>query len=113
MLLAAILTALPAAAQQRGVPVDQVHAGSGLVALTEVPIRDSAPSGGALYIKGRQIGTLRSGEIITASKEQMVSTLLGNQKWIYISRSERQSTSSGWVLVGNTGTTSGNFAAQH
>ena len=110
--VALTLTGVPAA-QQGGAPVDQVHAGSSLVALAEVPVRDRAPAGGALYVKGQQIGALRSGEIITVSKEQMVSTLLGNQKWVYFARSENLSPSSGWVLVGNAGTTSGNFGVKH
>jgi hypothetical protein len=107
------LTAVPLAAQQGGVPVDQIHAGSSLVALAEVPVRDRAPGGGALYVKGQQTGTLRSGEIIGVDKEQIVSTLLGNQKWVYFSRAEKLSPSSGWVLVGNAGTTSGTFGEKH
>jgi hypothetical protein len=111
--VALTLTGVPVAAQQGGVPVDQVHAGSSLVSLVEVRVRDRVPGGGALYVKGQQIGALRSGEIIAVSNEQMVSTLLGNQKWVYFSRSEKPSPSSGWVLVGSAGTTSGNFAAKH
>ena len=111
--VALAFTGLPLAAQQGGVPVDQVHKGSLLVALTEVPVRDRVPGGGALYVKGQQTGTLRSGEIIVVDQEQMVPTLLGKQKWVYFSRSEKLSPSSGWVLVGNTGTTSGNFGAKH
>ncbi len=80
------LTAVPLAAQQGGIPVDQVHVGSSIVALADVPIRDHAPGGGAIYVKGEQTGTLRPGEIVTVSKEQIASTLLGNQKWVYFSR---------------------------
>jgi len=111
--LALTLTGVPLSARQGGVTVDQVHAGSSLIALAEVAVRDRTPGGGALYVKGQQTGTLRSGEIITVSKEQVVSTLLGNQKWVYFSRSENLSPSNGWVLVGNAGTTSGNFGAKH
>ena len=110
--LALTLTGVPLAAQQGGVPVDQVHAGSSLVVLAEVSIRDRAPARGPLYVRGQQTGALRPGEVITVSKEQMVSTLLGNQKWVYFSRSEKLSPSSGWVLVGNAGSASGNFGAK-
>lgn len=114
-LLAAALmvTEVSAAAQQNGVAVDQVHAGTSLVVLAGVPVRDRAPGGGAIYVRGQQTGTLRPGEVIDVGQEQMVSTMLGNQKWIYFSRSEKQSPSSGWVLVGNAGTMSGNFGAKH
>lgn len=107
--LALVLTAVPLPAQQDGVAVDQVHAGTTLVAMVDVPIRDRAPSGGALYIKGQQTGTLRRGEVISVSGEQMFATVLGNQKWIYFSRS---GSPSGWVLVGNAGATSGSFDAK-
>lgn len=107
------LTAVSLVAQQGGVPVDEVHAGSSLVALAEVPVHDRTPGGGALYVRGQQTGTLKSGEVIAVNQEQMVSTLLGNQKWVYFSRSEKLSPSSGWVLVGNAGSTSGNFGAKH
>lgn len=99
------------AAQQDGVRVDQVHAGSSLVALSDVPVRDRAPGGGALYVAGRQIGTLKPREIIAVNKEQTVRTVLGDQKWIYFSR--YGSLSSGWVLVGRAGTTSDNFGVKH
>lgn len=105
--LALVLTAVPLPAQQGGVAVDQVHAGTTLVAMVDVPIRDRIPSGRALYIKGQQTGTLRRGEVISVSGEQMFATVLGNQKWIYFSRA---GSPSGWVLVGNAGTTSGAFA---
>jgi hypothetical protein len=105
--LALGLTAAPLPGQQDGVAVDQVHAGTTLVAMVDVPIRDCAPSGGALYIKGQQTGTLRRGEVISVSGEQMFATVLGNQKWIYFSRA---GSPSGWVLVGNARTTSGAFS---
>jgi hypothetical protein len=107
VLLVSFLTALPASAQPGGVAVDEVHAGSSLVALVEVPVRDSIPGGGAVYVKGQQTGTLKPGEVIPVSKEGSVSTLLGTQKWVYFSLPGR---SSGWVLVGNAGTTSTRFA---
>ena len=106
--LALMLSAVPVLAQQ-GVDVNQVHAGTTLVAIVDVPIRDRAPSGGALYIKGQQTGTLKRGEVISVSGEQMFPTVLGNQKWIYFSRS---GSPSGWVLVGNAGATSGSFDAK-
>jgi len=106
------LTAIPLAAQQGGIPVDQVHVGSSLVALKLVPVRDHAPGGGVFYAKGEQTGTLRPGESVTVSREQTVSTVLGNQKWVYFS-GEKLSPASGWVLVGNAGTTSANFGAKH
>jgi hypothetical protein len=109
--LALTLTIVPLSAQQRGIAVDQVRAGSTLVATTDVPVRAQAPSGGALYIKGQQTGALRNGDVITVDRQQMVATVLGNQKWVYFSRSG--SPSNGWVLVGNAGTTSGNFGAKH
>jgi hypothetical protein len=102
-----------AAAQQNGVAVDQVHAGTSLVVLAGVPVRDHAPAGGAVYVRGQQTGTLRSGEVIDVGQEQMVSTVLGNQKWIYFSRSGKQSPSSGWVMVGKAGAMSDNFGAKH
>lgn len=111
VVLSMALTGALLAAQQGAVPVDQVHVGSSLVALGEVPIRDGAPGRGVVYVKGQQTGTLRSGEIITVTTERMVSTLLGNQKWVYFSRFKSLSPSSGWVLVGNAGTMSGSFAA--
>ena len=103
---------LPLAAQQ-GVPVDQVHAGSTLVARSEVVVRDNPPSGGALYVLGQQTGTLRTGEVVAVTREQIVSTLLGNQKWVYFSRSEKLSPSRGWVLIGNTGSTSAYFGVRN
>ncbi|HEY7616286.1 MAG TPA: hypothetical protein VH744_05745, partial [Terriglobales bacterium] len=106
------LTAIPLAAQQGGVPVDQVHVGSSLVALNVVPVRDHAPGGGVFYAKGEQTGALQPRESVTVSREQTVSTVLGNQKWVYFSR-EKLSPASGWVLVGNAGTTSANFGAKH
>jgi hypothetical protein len=105
--LALALPAIPLPAQQGGIAVDQVHAGSTLVAMADIPIRDQAPSKGPIYMKGQQTGTLKQGEVITAGSEQMVATVLGSQKWIYFSRAG--SPSSGWVFVGNTGTTSGYF----
>jgi hypothetical protein len=107
--LALALMAVPLQGQQDGAAVDQVHAGTTLVAMVDVPIRDRAPSGGALYIKGQQTGTLKRGEVISVSGEQMFATVLGNQKWIYFSRA---SSPSGWVLLGNAGTTSGAFGAK-
>jgi hypothetical protein len=106
------LTAIPLAAQQGGIPVDQVHTGSSLVALTQVPVRDRAPAGRIFYAKGEQTGALQPRESVTVSREQTVSTVLGNQKWVYFSR-EKLSPASGWVLVGNAGTTSANFGAKH
>lgn len=113
LVMALILTGAPVLAQQNGVPVDQVHAGSSLVALTEVQVRDRAPASGAFYVKGQQTGSLRPGETIVVNQEQLASTLLGNQKWVYFSRAEKLSPPGGWVFVGNAGTTSGNFAAKH
>ena len=107
--LALVLTAVPLQGQQQGVAVDQVHAGTTLVAMVDVPIRDRAPAGGALYIKGQQTSTLKRGEVISVNGEQMFATVLGNQKWIYFSRA---GSPSGWVLVGNAGTTSAAFGAK-
>lgn len=109
LLLTELLWALP----QSGVPVDQVHTGTSLVALVEVAIRDHAPGGGALYVRGRQTGSLRSGEVIAVEQEQRVPTLLGNQKWVYFSRPANLVPPNGWVLVGNAGSNSGNFGASH
>lgn len=106
------LNAIPLSAQQGGIPVDDVRVGSSLVALTQVPVRDRAPAGRVLYKRGEQTGTLQPRDLITVSKEQTVSTLLGTQKWVYFSR-EKLSPASGWVLVGNAGTTSANFGAKH
>src|SRR5262245_52220472 len=106
--LSLVLTTVPLLAQQ-GVAVDQVHPGTTLVAMTDVPIRDGAPSGGALYVKGQQTGTLKRGEVISVSGEKMFATALGNQKWVYFSRA---GSPSGWVLVGNAGTVSGSFGAK-
>jgi hypothetical protein len=106
--LTLVLTTVPLLAQQGGVAVDQVHPGTTLVATTDVPIRDRAPSGGALYVKGQQTGTLKRNEVISVTGEQMFATALGNQKWVYFSRA---GSPSGWVLVGNAGTTSGSFRA--
>ena len=108
-----MMTGVSLAAQQSGVAVDQVHAGTSLVVLAGVPVRDRAPGGGPVYVRGQQTGTLRSGEVIDVRQEQMVSTVLGNQKWVYFSRSGQLSPSSGWVMVGNAGTMSGNFGAKH
>src|ERR1700758_3302840 len=69
--------------------VDQVQADVRLVALGEVPVRDAAPGGGALYAKGQQIGRLRPNEVITVSEVRTVHTLLGDQKWVRFYRSER------------------------
>lgn len=90
--------------------VDQVQKNVRLVALGEVPVRDAAPGGGALYAKGQQIGRLRSNEVITVSEVRTVHTLLGDQKWVRFYRSEKVAPSDGWVLVGTTGTTSNVFA---
>lgn len=107
--LTLMLTTVPLLAQQGGIAVDQVHPGTTLVAVTDVPIRDRAPSGGALYVKGQQTGTLKRGEVISVSSEQMFATVLGSQKWVYFSRA---GSPSGWVLVGNAGTTSASFGTR-
>lgn len=106
------LIAATLSAQQGGVPVDRVHKGSSLVALSDVPVRDRPPGGGALYVPGQQTGYVRSGETIEVSEEQIVSTLLGNQKWVYFSRQKQLSPSNGWVLVGKAGNTSDSFGAK-
>jgi hypothetical protein len=96
-------------AQKKGASVDQIHSGSKLVAIAEVPVRDSAPSKGAVYVKGQQTGVLRAGNEITVTGEQTVSTLLGTQKWVSFTRSDNASPASGWVLAGDTGKTSNVF----
>lgn len=96
-------------AQKRGTSVDQIHSGSRLVAIVEVPVRDHAPSNGAVYVKGQQTGTLQAGNEITVTGEQIVPTLLGAQKWVSFSRSDKLSPSSGWVLAGDKGKTSNVF----
>jgi NAD(P)-dependent dehydrogenase (short-subunit alcohol dehydrogenase family) len=103
---ALVLTAVPVLAKPSGVDVNQVHRGTTLKAMVDVPIRDRAPSGGALYIKGQRTGTLKDGDEIIVSDVQMFRTVLGNQKWVSFSRTGSRS---GWVLVGNAGTTSGSF----
>jgi len=97
-------------AQSGGVPVDQIHSGSRLVAIGAVPVRDQAPPKGAVYVKGQQTGVLQAGTEITVTGEQIVPTLLGDQKWVGF-RSDN-SPSSGWVLVGDTGKTSNAFEAR-
>lgn len=90
--------------------VDQVQKDVRLVALGEVPVRAAPPAGGALYMKGQQIGTLKMREVITVSDEKIVHTLLGDQKWVHFYRSEKSGPANGWVLVGTAGTTSSVFA---
>ena len=102
LFLSLSLSSLPAAAQQPGVAVDQVHEKTTLVALTSVPVRNRAPSGGVVYVKGDQVGTLAVGETFQVTQEQTVTTLLGAQKWVGFAR--------GWVLLGKAGTTSSSFA---
>jgi len=106
------LIAISLSAQPSGVSVDQVHAGGSLIALANIPVRDRPPAGGALYIVGQQTGNLRPGEMITVSREQTVPALLGNQKWVYFSRSADPFPSSGLVLVGKIGTTSNSFGTK-
>ena len=108
VLLALLFLTFPLLAQQ-GVPVDQVHDGSALVALSQVAVRDRPPNGGAVYSLGQQTGLLKPGETIAVTGEQTVSTILGNQKWVCFSLS---GSSRGWVLVGNTGSTSPYFGAK-
>lgn len=96
-------------AQKRGISVDQIHSGSKLVAIVDVPVRDQAPPNGAVYVKGQQTGILRAGDEITVTGEQIVPTLLGAQKWVSFTRSNKPSPSSGWVLVGDRGKTSNVF----
>ena len=96
-------------AQRRGISVDQVHGGSKLVAVAEVPVRDSAPSNGGVYTKGQQTGTLRAGNEITVTGEQIVPTLLGAQKWVSFSSSNGLSPSRGWVFLGYRGKISNLF----
>lgn len=95
-------------AQTGGAPVDQIHSGSRLVAMGTVPVRDQAPAKGAVYVKGQQTGALHAGNEITVTGEQIVPTLLGDQKWVSFTRSD-DSPSSGWVLVGDSGKTSNAF----
>ena len=83
-----------------------------MIALANIPVRDRPPAGGALYIVGQQTGNLRPGEMITVSREQTVPALLGNQKWVYFSRSADPFPSSGLVLVGKIGTTSNSFGTK-
>ena len=105
-LMASALGPPPLYAENRGVPVDQVHPKSVLIALAQVPVRDGPPAGGAVYAKGRQTGALTANEVITVSEERIVPTLLGDQKWVRFSRAENLIPSNGWVLVGTAGTTS-------
>lgn len=99
-------------AQSGGVPVDQIHSGSRLVAIGAVPVRDQAPAKGAVYVKGQQTGVLQAHSEITVTGEQIVPTLLGDQKWVSFTRSD-SSPSSGWVLVGDSGKTSNVFDEAH
>jgi hypothetical protein len=110
--MVAVLAPLPVSAAA-GVSVDSVRPGNSLVAQVEVPVRDRAPSGGAVYVKGQQTGTLKPGEVITVTDEQMVSTVLGNQKWARFATSDKSSPPGGWVLVGNAGAVSTNFGEKH
>jgi len=97
-----LFLSLAASAQQPGVAVDQVHQGATLVAQTSITIRNHPPSGGAVYVKGDQVGTLAAGDTISVTQEQTITTLLGAQKWVGFAR--------GWVLLGRVGTTSDRFA---
>ena len=112
-ILAVLLTGAISLSAQQGVAVDQVHARQSLVATVNVPVLDAPPSGGVLYVKGQQTGNLRAGETVTVNNEQTVSTVLGKQKWIYISRAPSVAPASGWVLVGTAGGTSSSFAEKH
>jgi len=107
--LALTLTAAPLIAQQEApAAVDRVGPGTALVARSDIPLRANAPGGGALYVKGSQTGVISRGETVVVQQAQTVSTLLGNQKWVYVDRAGK-SPSAGWVLVGNVGTTSDRF----
>lgn len=87
--------------------VDQIAKGSRLVALSQVPVRDAAPSGGAVYAKGQVVDTLHPQQDIKVEDWCIVHTLLGHQKWV---RFENLQRANNWVLVGTMGTKSNLFA---
>lgn len=92
---------------QERVEIPDITSGSGLIAITKIPLRESYPAEGVFYKLGKRLGDIQEGEELKAKEVKKVKTLLSNQVWLQVERDPAKlkggEPASGWVYVGDAG----------
>jgi hypothetical protein len=99
----AVLGGIAPVAAQEPVATAAIVPPAVVVALTDVPVRESPPKVGIGYTKAPQRGLMRRNDRLQVTSEVIVRTPYGPEKWIYVVRLSPPPEDRGWAYAGIVG----------